>query len=1346
MGHAWNKTKNVRIYADQSSIYGNAVRYLTEKVADFGLEDEFNFTITKTDEKTEKGIPYVDFVIGYEGELGTVTTDAEGLVNVPVKVTGGKSEVIVNIHERTPSGYKPLGYGISLKFVKENDEWTCTDLSKIAYNGNDVILEGELVSISGMKLSVKNEPEDEDEIDLKIYKVDAEDMSIKLNAKFSLWVENGTTDKDEIEVNGIKTITIKPEDRDKSVIVTLQEIEAPDGYKLEDGLIKITYKYKTGADGIGDWVITNKSASNASVSGNILRVTNEPDDTDNPGDKPRTPRTSTPRTPSTPPSTPSNPPSTPSTPSTPSSSTDIIEGYVYLDGYSGNKVVAEPNGTRDSNEQAIKGVIVKLSDGRQTTTDANGYYKFNNINRETNYTVTFEYDGVNYIATTAGAGSQATEVGRDTFNNKFTTINAGQSGAGIKLEYWAYKGSTNYNPEYNGKPGWLLKTLNNNQVINNNDFKMAATTNFASNNGKQYRYSYDIYDEEGNKTGSGVTGWLDSKPSATDTKRNYQISETNYYVHANTTQSERYYDHYNKNTPSSSSNSARGTKTYELNFGLVKREVDLSLVNDLKNVKVSINGKETTYNYEDIPVTGDTVNIGNVSSDANNKTYLLELDEKDYLYGSAEHNYDIEELKTYSSTNKLKIQATYKVVLNNQSNTKATVNSIVYYYDTNYKLNGVSKGTLSSVTQVSIDGRTYNRVEITGLGSVLDAGGQDILEVYLSIDAEGQDIKKETYKTIAEITSYFTAEGKVDIDSAPGNAVQGSQLVYEDDTDTAPGLKLTATGTRIISGYVWDDSKKDGNGAYVFADGVKENVESEIGVQGVIVQLIEIKEIDGNKHYYIWQEKKTNTDGEYEFTNFIPGNYIVRFVYGDDADTAKYNGQDYKSTKDLYYNEYKTGKWYNEYHNWADNTSVARDNEARRLEVMANTAEINTNIGTALKANSDIVNPDNNEVIWNYTDKTYMYADTSKINIAVETETGDETADSNTVNGNKAGTYFNFEHVNFALEERPKTQVEMERHIVGFRITANDGTTIADAKFQSNENGSVKFTPNSIIKGMQAFYATRANRAKWYLATDIEETIQGATLELVYEYTVRNVGEVDYVSTTLAQEFENKSVNDYKTALIGYASEIRDDIKIKDYNSKLGKYLGTTYYTADDKASDVSKVKTHVGKIEDYINNDLKFTPVNSSDFEIGATNTSYTILNEDGVEKPQTIATTVISKQDIGNLLPEETRTQTITLESNGKLTSTGTLNFPGYIAQIKTAYSNPVGRRDVESIPGNLKYIDSRDLSGNEPDEFWVETAIITKPTGADNQTAVSLAITITASLVVLVSGTFAIKKYLL
>ena len=86
--------------------------------------------------------------------------------------------------------------------------------------------------------------------------------------------------------------------------------------------------------------------------------------------------------------------------------------------------------------------------------------------------------------------------------------------------------------------------------------------------------------------------------------------------------------------------------------------------------------------------------------------------------------------------------------------------------------------------------------------------------------------------------------------------------------------------------------------------------------------MIELRNVNGNVYEYIWQETVsgtgkglclnaigtdleeytyTKTDGTYEFIGFIPGDYIVRFIYGDGTtydmtgNVIKYNGQDWNS-------------------------------------------------------------------------------------------------------------------------------------------------------------------------------------------------------------------------------------------------------------------------------------------------------------------------------------------------------------------------------------------------------------------------------------------------------------------
>ena len=153
----------------------------------------------------------------------------------------------------------------------------------------------------------------------------------------------------------------------------------------------------------------------------------------------------------------------------------------------------------------------------------------------------------------------------------------------------------------------------------------------------------------------------------------------------------------------------------------------------------------------------------------------------------------------------------------------------------------------------------------------------------------------------------------------------------------------------------------------------------------------------------------------------------------------------------------------------------------------------------------------------------------------------------------------------------------------------------------------------------------------------------------------------------------------------------------------------------------------------------------------------------KDGQNNPTTEITTVVQNTSASSFLTPKAGnkyesgkdidySKTITLRtllssSNGGEIGT---NLPSYIAEVVT-YSNAAGRRNSDAVPGNLSYVHSEDTnktmaSDNEPDEFWGETIIVTKPTGEDKLTPIQIAIiTITATAVVGV-GIILIKKFVL
>ena len=160
--------------------------------------------------------------------------------------------------------------------------------------------------------------------------------------------------------------------------------------------------------------------------------------------------------------------------------------------------------------------------------------------------------------------------------------------------------------------------------------------------------------------------------------------------------------------------------------------------------------------------------------------------------------------------------------------------------------------------------------------------------------------------------------GIPDSDSTPGNLREIDTSKFEDDTDKAPNIKITLNhqNVRTIKGTVWEDKRTEEANNAMVGNGKRDD--GETGINGVRVQLVELREksngdgVDGTRYEYIWKEVKTGDTsqtlstviprrgnvtfsdltsqgigtGEYLFQGLIPGEYIVRFIYGSTDETV----------------------------------------------------------------------------------------------------------------------------------------------------------------------------------------------------------------------------------------------------------------------------------------------------------------------------------------------------------------------------------------------------------------------------------------------------------------------------
>lgn len=1306
----------------------------------------------------------IEYSNGLKGETKTVGTDGK-IKFSQLQPTSPDSFTATITETFTPSGYKTLEKPIELKFT---------------YDSNNAVWKVEKTSGPDEKVTIGTVTKDNKSGTVKIpIKVENKSIIEKLTllktssvgggkvegAKFKLTLTNVASIKNHQipeagEVTIIETTNsdgnlvledIEIKNLNEPVVITIEEIEAPVGYKKIEGTITVTLKREGNGYNISETKKDSTVTDDEFKAGKVTLKNHELE----------------------------------------LNIKDIpimnLGGIVWTEKIQTDKATAEINNQYDGENQdeALAGIRVTLykngkkvaettsSDENQKTTYtdhkgnkvevnlAKGEYMFTDITAGDDYYVVFEYDGIKYQAMTNSKEQAYTTKARDTKiaeepNRKDFNANTKEiSGTG---EVDKSKTDT----------GWIIEyDLDNNSTPNKAIYKNIKNENGELQyvEGKTYTYLSKTEDWMGTWNTDGT------------------INKSHY--------------------------------AFNINCGLSKKLFDLSLGTDVKDATVTINGNQTTYTYDQI-LDGKLDAALNRPSSEKNIDYNLYLAVSDYNYriadykvpgeGSIENKYDAEALNkeqidSAKKDSELEVYVTYRIELKNQSTQHdAKVNLVEYHFDEHYQYVSIKNATAEKDPNA--------RVLYITPDEGIEAGRTLLpnIEITFKVLPDGKENKcvlGEDYLNQAEIISYTTGGGLVDEDSAPGNAfLEEGKVRYEDDTDEANGIqiKLKENAERSISGKVFDDDDT-----------------SDKGINDVIVQLIELVEINNKQYEYIWQEtvagikneknknrtvkttarngyegesySVTNEDGEYKFTQgIIPGNYIVRFIYGDGStyditdNTLKYNGEDYKSTYVNYnYNE----KWYNNTSLNGEN-SKAVDNEARRLRVMSYAVDVDGKKGAELAKLDGATNAEGlKDVLAN----TWMCAETLKIKMPVDADAKENTNADTTVadgsNPNVGNTQF--ANVNFGLMERPKTKLVLEKYITGLTVkpVASGVNLIANATADIND--ILKATQGSEIElkgqkdGLFATKSGRTNRGLWYLQTDTTELAQGADAYITYTYVIRNEGDEDYLSKTLIDKY-NEGTDAYKEYLVGEEGEegleklVKDKIKSKGFTK--GEYLSRFYYTGNSDNSENSfnptPVLASVEQIQEALNPKVKF--VNSTtDFTKADRNdgNKYPYYNRDGElkENNNNIKEIITSKEETSKKLLQTGKTLkeinnknekkdfiNNTMDTSKKLVVSVGLSaseienggvYDSYIAQV-THYTNAAGRRD-QSTPDNLSYVHSYDAGktledNNEEDEFWAERFTITKPTGEDKITPVQIAIITISAVAVLGVGIILIKKFVL
>ena len=705
-----------------------------------------------------------------------------------------------------------------------------------------------------------------------------------------------------------------------------------------------------------------------------------------------------------------------------------LSGYVWLDKIYGKQSLRNDlfkDNDYDSSDMLLDGITVRVMDkttgqiakdknGNELkgTTANGGAYLFTDveIDKLNDYYIEFEYDGLTYtnvvphIDRDNGSKAAESSANRDAFNKNFSSVEG-------KAEDTGFTRDSNGNEKHQ-----LSYSLNQNEhsstLINNGQYPITA-----------------------------------------------QTSETGYYIR----------DHF-----------TYGQEEIKyINLGLYEREQpDIALLKDIQNVRVAVNGYQHVYNYAQRFVNqgeyGDGFNVGvKFGNKYGSMSYSRAVYKADYEYTNEQ-----------DASKELKVYITYKLQMKNESSNLITqINSLVDYYDSRYNLTKVGTGldnnggVTGEVNHTESDYNANYKKTIINANAKIDA--QKTSDIYVEFELNRDAVinilsDKENLDNVAEINSYsiFDTNGNVyagiDKDSNPGNAVPGEVTSYQDDTDSAPALKLEVADAREMSGKVFLDATsgelmtgkvRQGNGQY--DDGEK-------GIPGVAVTLTENT---GSGKVYT---ATTDENGDFYINNYIPGDYTLTYTWGDQT----YTVQNYKGTIYDVSRDQSNKQWY-------------KENVDKRLTDALDDYELRQSIDDEIKS----IRHDTKTTI----DK--MNSTTPTMGIGVEYES--------TYTASSGDRYvYKVSNIDFGIVERARQQIGLNKRVKSLKITLANGQVVTDITI--DENGNITGQKDHVIY-MKPSATTDPKNGFVRVELD-NELIQGSTLEVSYEIKATNESEVDYLS------------------------------------------------------------------------------------------------------------------------------------------------------------------------------------------------------------------------------------------
>lgn len=575
-----------------------------------------------------------------------------------------------------------------------------------------------------------------------------------------------------------------------------------------------------------------------------------------------------------------------------------------------------------------------------------------------------------------------------------------------------------------------------------------------------------------------------------------------------------------------------------INLGVKERaQPDLALIKNIYSAKVTVNGYEHTYNYEDRfnKNTGENKKIDEFNPENNEEKTETNVRVKfNQKYGEKSFTRAIYPSDVKETQDKdFSVKVVYKITLKNESGVLySKINSLVDYFDARYTIEekgsigtGYENGEIKDEINYKLD-KSYQDAKYRKL--IIDCNtkinpNESNRNIYVEYTLTRDSVKDilfdenwdektniEDLENIVEVNSYSTYSDKdftksyagIDSDSNPGSAVPGKTDTYEDDTDYAPGLMLEVANPREITGTVFEDKvvteggagkERLGNG--IFDDGK----DGDTTISGVQVGLYkeadfeEIKDEDGKiidmqleseakpvgtTTYGGDNKDSTGKDGAFTIKDFAPGEYRIVYFWGD----GKYTIEDYKST--IWTSDNKNEKdgnpntWYRV--NTDKRYSDALDNYDTRLKIDRCDTSINK-------------------------------MDSKTPTMVFGVELADDIDNKKTETSGIDKVTFSIENIDFGVIERPRQSIDVTKRAKSMKMTLANGQVIADAKIVEKDG---KLQLEQQVKGVIYTEPSDKNNPKnGQIKAEIDnELIQGSKVEIEYEIKVQNNSEIDYDS------------------------------------------------------------------------------------------------------------------------------------------------------------------------------------------------------------------------------------------